>query len=241
MKIEILENYRQLSVAAADLVVRNVKQKKKTVLGLPTGSTPERMYAELVSRYRDGEIDFSEVTTFNLDEYCGLPTDHPQSYHVYMRRHFFDHVNVKEENRHIPLNCDNNADEVCSIYEQKISAAGGIDLQVLGIGTNCHIGFNEPDDYLIDKTHLVELSKETIEANSRFFASPAEVPRRAITMGMGSIMRASEILLLASGENKARAVKMMCCGKISTAVPASFLQLHRNIKVLLDHEAAVFL
>lgn len=243
MKIEIIEDYRQLSLAAADIVIKNVKQKRKTVLGLPTGSTPEGMYAELVSRYRNGEIDFSEVTTFNLDEYCGLPTDHPQSYHDYMRRNIFDHVNVREENRHIPLYCDNddNAEEACSIYEQKINAAGGIDLQILGIGTNGHIGFNEPDDYLIDKTHLVDLSKETIEANSRFFASPAEVPRRAITMGMGSIMRASEILLLASGKNKARAVKMMCCGKISTAIPASFLQLHRNIMVLLDHEAAAYL
>lgn len=241
MNIVIAEDYTALSEKAARLVAARLRGKKDLVLGLPTGSTPEGMYAELVKLYREGKVDFGEVVTFNLDEYCGLRADHPQSYHYYMCRHFFDHVNVSEKKRHIPACSEGDENENCAWYDQLIDEVGGIDLQVLGIGVNGHIAFNEPADCLTAKTHLIQLSEKTIEANSRFFNSPAEVPRRAITMGMASIMHASEILLLASGKNKARAVEKAFSGVITTQLPASLLQLHNNCTLLLDREAASLL
>ena len=202
MNIHIVEDYRQLSLMAATLVAGQVNLKPNTVLGLATGSTSEGMYSELVRLFRAGAVDFSEVVTFNLDEYFGLDASHPQSYHYYMHHHLFNHVNIPAGNIHLP--CGNAADitAFCREYDQKIAAAGGIDLQVLGIGVNGHIGFNEPGESLRAGTHLIDLSRETIEANSRFFASAEEVPRQAITMGMGSIMKARRILLLASGKTK---------------------------------------
>lgn len=241
MNIVTVKDYTALSEKAARFVADRVNGKKELVLGLPTGSTPEGMYAKLVKLYREQKVDFSEVVSFNLDEYCGLRSDHPQSYHYYMNRNFFDHVNISEENRHIPIHSEYYEDESCSRYDQLIDRAGGIDLQVLGIGTNGHIAFNEPADYLIGGTHLVQLSEKTIEANSRFFNSRAEVPRRAITMGMATIMHAAEILLLAAGKNKARAIEKACSGVITTQLPASLLQLHNNCTLLLDREAASLL
>ncbi len=237
----IVEDYRELSEKAAALVVEQIVRKKDAVLGLATGSTPEGMYARLVDIYRESRIDFSEVVTFNLDEYVGLPPDHRQSYHYYMHRHFFKHVNIKPHNIHIPEGYKKETGEACREYEQKIREAGGIDLQLMGIGVNGHIGFNEPDVSLPVYTSLVDLAEETIEANSRFFESRSEVPRQAITMGIGTIMRASNLLLLASGESKAEALKHCFSGRVSTEFPASLLQLHREFTLLADKEAASLL
>lgn len=236
-----MENYDELSKQAAEIVAEQVREKNDSVLGLPTGSTPEGMYAYLVSIYKKSEIDFNAVVTFNLDEYVGLPPDHPQSYNYYMHSNLFDHVNVKKSNVHIPHCKDQDPDLMCREYEQKIKNAGGIDLQILGIGTNGHIGFNEPDKYLYTETHLVELTEETIEANSRFFKSRDEVPLKAVTMGVGSILAAAKIILLASGESKAEVISEMCSGKVTTRVPASLLQLHRDVTIYVDREAASLL
>jgi len=242
MEIQIVDNYQQMTIKAADIVAHQVNQKKDSVLGLATGSTPEGMYARLVEMYRDKMIDFASVVTFNLDEYTALSLKHPQSYHCYMGRHLFDHVNIRPENTHIPHgNNEQDISEVCREYDDKISSMGGIDLQILGIGVNGHIGFNEPGQFLQTRTHLVELAEETVEANSRFFSSPEEVPRRAITMGMASIMHAKKIMLLASGESKASAIQKSVSGRISTDIPASLLQLHRDIILIVDKQAASLL
>lgn len=241
MNIIIAENYQDLSEKAAGIVAEEVKRNQHAVLGLATGSTPEGMYAQLVKMFNEKKVDFNSVVTFNLDEYACLSPEHAQSYHYYMHQHFFEHVNVRDENIHIPCYNDKNIADSYLEYDRIISEAGGIDLQVLGIGGNGHIGFNEPNNYLHTRTHLIDLSEDTLEANSRFFDSPEEVPRQAVTMGMGSIMDALKIILLASGKNKARAVQGMCTGKITTSLPASLLQLHRDITLLVDKEAASLL
>ena len=241
MKIVIAADYRELSQMAAEIVAEQVRTNKNSVLGLATGSTPEGMYAILSQMHRQDNLDFSGVITFNLDEYVGLAPDHPQSYHYYMKNHFFNQVNVKSCNINIPCAEKNNPEKVCLEYDQNINNSGGIDLQVLGIGTNGHIGFNEPDRFLSVDTHIVDLTEETIEANCRFFESKNEVPRRAVTMGVGSIMKAKKIMLLASGFHKAKAVKEMLSGKVTTELPASLLQLHHDPLVILDHEAASLL
>lgn len=238
MKTIIVENYQELSERAAVLVADEIKNNKQAVLGLATGSTPEGMYARLVKMFQLGTVDFSGVVTFNLDEYAGLSPDHLQSYHYYMQHHLFDHINITQENTYIPCCDDRDVSEFCREYDHAISEAGGIDLQILGIGGNGHIGFNEPGRSLSVYTHLVELTEDTIKANSRFFNNPQEVPRQAITMGMGSILQAAKILLLASGEEKAGAVQQMGSGIISTELPASLLQLHRDVTVVIDREAA---
>ncbi len=241
MKIHVVEDYRQLSLKAATLVAGQVNMKPNAVLGLATGSTPEGMYSELVRLFHAGAVDFSEVVTFNLDEYVGLDSSHPQSYHYYMHHHLFNHVNIPAGNIHIPSGNAADMAAFCREYDQKIAAAGGIDLQILGIGVNGHIGFNEPGESLSVGTHLIELSRETIEANSRFFDSADEVPRQAVTMGMGSIMKARRILLLASGKSKAKAIRETVCGRVTPQVPASFLQLHRRAILIVDREAASLL
>lgn len=241
MIIHVFENYRQMSIKAASIVSSQIILKNNSVLGLATGSTPEGMYRELVQVHREGLVDYSGVTAFNLDEYLGLSPDHSRSYHYYMHQNLFNHVNVSPENIHIPTGEETGAEEFCREYDRKINDAGGIDIQVLGIGVNGHIGFNEPATKLKKHTHIVNLTEETIEANSRFFDCADEVPRRAVTMGMGSIMHARRILLLAAGENKARAIKETVSGNISTEVPASLLQLHRNVVVILDKAAASLL
>lgn len=241
MDVRIVDSYDDLSEKAAEIVAAEVKQNRRAVLGLATGSTPEGMYAVLAGYHRDNKIDFSGVTTFNLDEYAGLSREHSQSYYYYMHRHFFDHVNIDPRRINIPESSSEDVVRSCREYEQKIKEAGGIDLQVLGIGVNGHIGFNEPADSLDVYTHLVELAEETIEANSRFFNSRDEVPHQALTMGMGSIMHAAKILLLASGKNKARAIQKTVSGKITTAVPASLLHMHCSCTVIVDREAAALL
>lgn len=241
MKIIEVDDYRDLSEKAARIVADVIQANRQAVLGLATGSTPEGMYARLVKMFQGREIDFSSVVTFNLDEYYGISPDHPQSYYYYMHRHLFDHVNIKDGNRYIPSCINQNVSTLCLEYDRAIVGAGGIDLQILGIGGNGHIGFNEPGGFLNVHTHLVELVENTIKDNSRFFSSPEEVPRQAITMGMGSIMNAKKIVLLANGKNKARAVQRMASGIITTELPASLLQLHGDISVLVDREAAALI
>ncbi|MFU8793788.1 MAG: glucosamine-6-phosphate deaminase [Dethiobacteria bacterium] len=238
MIVKILENYMELSKIAASMVAGEIKRDDKLVLGLATGSTPEGMYAELIRKFKAGEVDFTDVTTFNLDEYASLAPDHPQSYHFFMNKHLFDHINIKPENINIPDGCSSDLDHECYEYDLRIEEAGGIGLQILGIGTNGHIGFNEPAEMLCVHTHLVDLSAETIKVNSRFFESFDQVPRKAVTMGMGTIMHAEKIVLLASGKSKAAAIRQTVSGGLTTAFPASLLQLHKNVTVLLDREAA---
>jgi glucosamine-6-phosphate deaminase len=241
VEIKIVNDYLAVSEKAAAIVAATVERKSDAVLGLATGSTPEGMYSCLVQMYREQKIDFGRVTTFNLDEYFGLAADHPQSYYFYMHQHFFNHVNIDAGRINLPSCAEEDIEQSCLEYDQKIIASGGIDLQVLGVGTNGHIGFNEPNSQLTAQTHLVNLTSETIEANSRFFDSPAAVPRQAVTMGMASIMHASKIMLLATGAGKSKVVQEMCSGKISTGLPASLLQLHRDVILLVDAEAAALL
>ena len=238
MKLIIVQNYQELSIEAANLVTQAVKDNPRLVLGLATGSTPEGMYRELVSRYKEGLIDFAQAVTFNLDEYLGLAPGHRQSYHYYMQTKFISQVNLKPENVHIPSGLAADPALECSSYERKINQAGGIDLQVLGVGPNGHIGFNEPADALTMPTHLAELTHDTIRANSRFFAGLEEVPKKALTMGMGAIMAARQIVLLAAGFNKAYAVQNLVSGALTTAVPVSILKLHPALTVITDFEAA---
>ncbi len=241
MFIQIVDDYKQMSARAAGVVASQVILKNNAVLGLATGSTPEGMYHQLVEMHREGTVDFSKVVTFNLDEYLGLSPEHTQSYHYYMKHHLFNHINVPSKNIHIPRGQTEDLENMCLEYDQKIAEAGGIDLQVLGVGTNGHIGFNEPGSHLKMQTHVIDLTRDTIEANSRFFDTPENVPRQAVTMGMGSIMKARRIMLLASGAKKAPVIKETVSGKITTEVPASFLQLHPRVIMILDREAAALL
>lgn len=238
MNIIKVKNYKELSMQAAGIVAAQISRKKNTVLGLPTGQTPLGMYQELIKRFRKGEIDFSQVITFNLDEYYGLSPEHPQSYNYYMWQTFFNNINIKKENVFIPDGVTKDVQKECRYYESLIEKKGGIDLQFLGIGDNGHIGFNEPAIALNSKTHLVNLSQATIEANSRFFNDIEDVPRKALTMGMGTIMKAKQIILLASGMKKAPAIAKTIKGKVSTEVPASLLQLHRDVTIIVDKDAA---
>ena len=238
MRVIITVNYEEMSKKAAEIVKKQIKEKPNTVLGLATGSTPLGMYKHLIEMYKRGEIDFSNVITFNLDEYIGLSPDHPQSYHYFMFHNFFNHINIKKENVHIPNGIAEDLEEECRKYEEEIEKAGGIDLQILGIGVNGHIGFNEPEESIETKTHVVTLTEDTINANKRFFKSAEEVPRKAITMGLGSIMKAKKIVLLASGKNKAEAIKETIKGQLTTKVPATVLALHPDVIIIIDKEAA---
>ncbi|ERM90862.1 glucosamine-6-phosphate deaminase [Caldanaerobacter subterraneus subsp. yonseiensis KB-1] len=238
MRVIITVDYDEMSKRAAEIVKQQIKEKPNSVLGLATGSTPLGMYKYLIEMYKKGEIDFSNVVTFNLDEYVGLSPDHPQSYHYFMYENFFNHVNIKKENIHIPNGVAEDLEEECERYEKEIEKAGGIDLQILGIGVNGHIGFNEPDESIDTKTHVVTLTEDTINANKRFFKSADEVPRKAITMGLGSIMKARKIVLLASGKSKAKAIKETIKGKLTTKVPATVLALHPGVTIIIDKEAA---
>lgn len=238
MRIIVVDNYEEMSIKAAKIAASQIILKPDSVLGLATGSTPVGMYKELIGLYENDEIDFSSVKTFNLDEYYGLSEENEQSYHYFMRKHLFDCINVKEENIHIPNGNVADIDAECENYEKMIKESGGIDIQVLGIGGNGHIGFNEPDINFEASTHLVNLTQETIEANSRFFSAIEEVPTKAISMGIKTIMQSKKILLLANGASKADAVYEMVKGKISPEVPASILQLHNDVTLVLDKEAA---
>lgn len=237
MKKYILKDYEEMSSKAADIVTSQIKNNPNSVLGLATGSTPEGMYKHLVQRHKDGEISFKDIVTFNLDEYYGLSSDHPQSYRYFMEDHLLYHVDIDPDNVHIPDGLTKDIPEMCKNYDQLIEEAGQIDLQILGIGINGHIGFNEPGEKFVKGTHLVDLTDDTLDANSRFFKSDEQVPARAITMGVGSILNAKSIILLASGKNKADAIKMAFEGPITPQVPASILQLHPDVTLIVDEEA----
>jgi glucosamine-6-phosphate deaminase len=241
IRLIVTEDYEELSKQAARLVAEQITQKPESVIGFATGSTPIGMYDHLIKMHQRDGLDFSKITTFNLDEYVGLSPDHPKSYCFFMWKQLFSKINVTKEHIHVPTGIFTDADAVCEQYEADIERAGGIDLQILGIGVNGHIGFNEPGESLTLATHITQLAEETIQANARFFANKNEVPRQAITMGIGSIMKARAILLLANGENKAEAVQHLFSGKIDPRVPASILQLHPDVTLVLDKKAASLL
>jgi len=238
MRILITENYEQLSIEAAKIVAGQIYLKPASVLGLATGSTPLKMYENLIAVHKTIGLDFSQVTTFNLDEYIGLSADNPQSYHYFMYENFFKQINIRRENIFIP---DGTAADIFAEsknYDALIESKGGIDLQILGIGQNAHIGFNEPDIKFEATTHKVKLDDETISANSRFFKNVDEVPKFAISMGIKNIMLARRVVLLANGKNKAAAVYKALCGSVTPEAPASILQLHQDATFILDKEAA---
>ena len=241
MRIIKVNDYYEMSRKAASIIASQITLKSDSVLGLATGDTPLGMYNDLVKLYDNKELDFSEVKTFNLDEYYGLDINNKQSYYYFMMSNLFNYINVPAANINIPNGSAKNIEEECLGYERKIKEAGGIDVQVLGIGVNGHIGFNEPAVNFEAKTHLVTLDKSTIEANSRFFINKDEVPTKAISMGIGTIMNSRKILLLACGSSKAGIIAKAIKGKITPKVPASILQLHQDVTVIVDAAAAVSL
>ena len=239
MEIIIQQNKQTASVAVARVVARLVREKPDAVLGLATGSTPLPLYAELIRMHREEGLDFSAVTTFNLDEYVGLEADHEQSYHSFMWQNFFSHININPNKIHIPDGMTTDVPACCAAYEQAIVDAGGIDLQILGIGSDGHIGFNEPTSSFASRTRIKTLTQETVADNARFFdGDESKVPRHCITMGIGTIMAARSNIMLAFGEGKAEAIAAMVEGPVAAMVPASILQHHRNAKVFIDDAAA---
>ena len=237
MRIICAKDYKEMSEMAADIIGAQVLLKPDAVLGLATGSTPIGTYEELVRRYEAGRLDFGKIKTVNLDEYRGLTRDNDQSYYYFMHSHLFDHININKNNTKVPDGMEPDALKAGQDYEDIIKNYGGIDLQLLGLGNNGHIGFNEPGDEFIDKTHVVDLTESTIEANKRFFASIDDVPKQAYTMGIGSIMRAKRVLMVVNGKGKAEIVKEAFFGPITPKVPASILQLHNDFILIGDVEA----
>ncbi len=238
MRVIIVKNYEEMSRKAVKIVSDRLCRKPDLVLGLATGSTPVGMYKELIKAHKEKGLDFSKVRSFNLDEYCGLSPDHPQSYHYFMWYNLFNHINIKSENVYIPRGEVENAEAFCNWYEEKIKEEGGIDLQILGVGRDGHIGFNEPGSSLGSRTRIKTLTEETVEDNSRFFERKEDVPRYAITMGLGTIFEARECLLLATGANKAEAVQRCIEGPGSAGITASLLQLRPKVIIIVDEEAA---
>lgn len=237
MQIYRAKDYEDMSKKAANIIASQVVLKPDCVLGLATGSTPIGAYKDLVEKYEQGDLDFSQVTTVNLDEYKGLPRENDQSYYYFMHDNLFDHVNVKPENTHLPDGTKEDANEECARYEELIRSLGGQDLQLLGLGHNGHIGFNEPDTVFEKTTHCVDLQESTIEANKRFFASADDVPKQAYTMGIGTIMQAKKILVVVSGEDKADTVAKAFFGPVTPEVPASILQFHKDVILVADEAA----
>ena len=238
MEIIYSETYQEMSVAAAKIVAQTLNFKPNAVLGMATGSTPLGLYKELVRMHKEHMLDFSQVTTFNLDEYVGLPPTHPQSYHYFMHENFFKHVNIPPQNIYIPSGTTDNYTAFCDWYEKRIVECGGIDIQILGIGSDGHIAFNEPTSSLSSRTRLKTLAKTTIDDNARFFTKREEVPVYAITMGIGTIMEARKIILLAGGKSKACAVAAAVEGPVTSMITASALQLHSDAAVLVDKDSA---
>lgn len=237
MQIIKTRDYDHMSRMAANIIAAQVIMKPDCVLGLATGSTPVGTYEELVRRYDRGELDFSTVTSINLDEYKGLSPENDQSYRYFMNTHLFSHVNIDPEKTYVPNGLEPDSEKACAAYNAVIRQAGGIDLQLLGLGHNGHIGFNEPSDIFEKETHCVDLTQSTIDANSRFFASMDEVPKQAYTMGIGTIMQAKKVLVVVSGKGKAQIVKDAFFGPCTPQVPASILQLHSDVILVGDEEA----
>jgi glucosamine-6-phosphate deaminase len=238
MEVIICKTYDEMSKSAAEAVADVLNAKPNAVLGMATGSTPLGLYQQLVRMHKAGQLDFSQVTTFNLDEYVGLPVTHEQSYHRFMHENFFRHVNIPPQNVHIPSGTTRNYRAFCDWYEQRIRDCGGIDVQILGIGSDGHIAFNEPASSLSSRTRLKTLAKSTIDDNARFFKSRDEVPIYAITMGVGTIMESRRILLLANGKNKADAVAQAVEGPVTSMITASALQMHPDATVYIDSDAS---
>ena len=237
MRIVRAKDYEDMSRKAGNIIAAQVVAKPDCVLGLATGSTPIGAYKRLIEGYEAGDIDFSQVKTYNLDEYRGLPGDHDQSYRYFMNVNLFDHVNIDKANTHVPDGLMEDYEAACAEYDAAVAAAGGQDLQLLGIGNNGHIGFNEPADCFSKGTHCIDLTESTIKANSRLFEREEDVPRQAYTMGVQTIMYARMILVVANGAAKAQAVHDMCYGPVTPSCPASILQLHTNCVVVADEEA----
>ena len=238
MEVIISDTYEELSRASAKMVADTLNSKPDAVLGLATGSTPLGLYKELVRLHKEEGLDFSQVSSFNLDEYVGLPQKHSQSYHCFMHENLFKHINIPPQNIHIPLGTTSNYHAFCEWYEQRIKDFGGIDLQVLGIGSDGHIGFNEPGSSLGSRTRIKTLMQQTIDDNARFFDNREDVPIYAITMGVGTIIEAHRILLVANGKSKAEAIAAAIEGPVTSMITASALQLHKDVVYFLDDEAA---
>lgn len=238
MQIVILKDAAEVAQYGAQIFADQINKKADSVIGLATGSTPVALYQNLISRRQAGEVSFANVTSFNLDEYLGLTGDHPQSYRFFMNEQLFDHVDINKANTFVPPGDAKNPITACKEYEDKIVAAGGIDVQLLGIGRNGHIGFNEPSSGLTSRTRVKTLTKETIDDNARFFAADEYQPHLSITMGIGTILDSRKVVLLATGENKADAVQAMIEGPLTASCPASALQMHKHAVIVIDEAAA---
>lgn len=241
MNVLIFDTEEQIGIAAGNYMCGQVLQKPDSVLGLATGSTPLKPYGQMIDLYKKGVVDFSKVTTFNLDEYVNLDVNDKNSYHSFMHENLFDHINIPEESINFLNGNAADPEKECEEYENKIKKAGGIDIQLLGIGSNGHIAFNEPSDCFQRWSHVVNLKESTVKDNSRFFKSIEEVPTQAVTMGIGSIMQAKKILIIAIGENKAKAIKQLINGNVTPQCPASVLQFHTDVTLMLDKGAASLL
>lgn len=237
MKLYRAKNYEELSAIAANIMAAQITLKPDSVIGLATGSTPIGMYDKLVEKNQAGELDFAQVTTVNLDEYRGLPAEHDQSYSYFMHSHLFDRINLPSDRCFLPNGICEDAAAECARYEALIDSLGGVDMQLLGIGHNGHIGFNEPAEAFARTTNCVTLTQRTLEANQRFFQSIDEVPKQAFTMGIGTIMKAKKILMVITGADKAEALRAAFCGPITPAMPASILQLHPDVTLVADEAA----
>lgn len=237
MRIIKTEDYAEMSKIAANIIAAQIVLKPNCVLGLATGSSPIGTYKELIKKYENGDVDFSDVTTVNLDEYKGLPRTNDQSYYYFMNENLFNHINIDKARTHVPNGMEEDEKVESENYEALIKEVGGIDLQLLGIGHNGHIGFNEPADQFDKETHCVDLTESTIQANKRFFKSADDVPKQAYTMGIGTIMTAKKILVVVSGADKASIVKKALTGPVTPSVPASILQMHPDVTVVCDAAA----
>ena len=237
MRIIVTKDYNDMSRKAANIISAQIITKPDCFLGLATGSSPVGAYKTLVDWYKKGDLDFSQITSVNLDEYKGLSGDNDQSYRYFMNTNLFDHVNIDKARTYVPNGLEEDSEKACADYNEIIRSVGGIDMQLLGIGGNGHIGFNEPDDHFQAGTHCVDLTDATIQANKRFFASEEDVPRKAYTMGIGNIMRAKSILLVANGKNKAKALAAALKGPVTPQCPASILQFHPNAIIVADEDA----
>ena len=237
MRINKTKSYEEMNKKTANIIASVVTLKPDCMLGLATGSSPIGTYDELVKKYEAGDLDFSEVTTVNLDEYKGLPKENEQSYYYFMHEYLFDKVNIDPEKTYLPDGTNLNSEEEAARYEALVQSLGTVDLQLLGLGRNGHIGFNEPGDHFEDGTHCVDLKESTIEANKRFFESADDVPKQAYSMGIGTIMRSKKILLVVSGEEKAQALKDSIYGPVTPEVPGSILRFHPDVTIIADEAA----
>ena len=241
MRIIKAEDYYSMSRMAANIISAQIIMKPKCVLGLATGSTPLGTYAQLIEWYKKGDLDFSEVTGINLDEYKGLSGNNDQSYRYFMNTNLFDHININKENTYVPNGLEQDSEKACREYNEIIVKSGGVDLQLLGLGNNGHIGFNGPGEAFEKETHCVKLAESTVKANARFFEDESQVPKEAYTMGIKSIMQAKKIVIVVNGEGKANIVKEAFFGPVTPKVPASVLQLHNDVTLIGDKEALKYI